>query len=176
MTTSGDDVNAKLIDEFRDTSQLGSNGGFIEDLYESWLREPDSVSADWRDYFQGLRGREAGDVPHSDAIARIVAAQKRNGHTQAVALPTDIAQSQKQAAVLRLVTAYRSRGHLAADLDPLELMRAFTPDELRSMGLLPRPAAPDLDPISHGLGCRLDRCGVHAHFRCRAAALGARTT
>ncbi|EQD66342.1 alpha-ketoglutarate decarboxylase, partial [mine drainage metagenome] len=39
--------------------------------------------------------------------------------------------------MLRLLTAFRSRGHLAADLDPLN--RAS------------KPAAPDLEPAYHGL-------------------------
>ncbi len=49
----------------------------------------------------------------------------------------DDVHARKQAAVLRLLTAFRSRGHLAADLDPL--------------GLAVRHAAPDLELAFHGL-------------------------
>src|SRR5262249_1822628 len=42
----------------------------------------------------------------------------------------------KQAAVARLIHAWRERGHLLADLDPLGTVR---------------PPHPDLDPTSHGL-------------------------
>ena len=65
--------------------------------------------------------------------------------------PASDAQAQKQAGVLKLVTAYRSRGHLAAQLDPLDLEHTFPPSDLEALGLLPRPAAPDLDPAFHGL-------------------------
>ena len=133
-------MSANLLQQFRETSQLsGGNAAFIEDLYESWLRDPAAVGAEWRAYFEAFKGRAAGDTPHSDAIARIEAAQRRNGRGgAATAAPAaSDAVSQKQAAVLKLVTAYRSRGHLAANLDPL--------------GLAIKQAAPDLDPAFHGL-------------------------
>ena len=59
-------------------------------------------------------------------------------------------QAHKQAAVRKLVTAYRSRGHLGAQLDPLD-DHTFPASDLEAMGLLPRPSAPDLDPAFHGL-------------------------
>src|SRR5712691_6633535 len=50
--------------------------------------------------------------------------------------PVVNADPMKQAAVARLIQAWRERGHLAADIDPLGI---------------PRPPAPDLDPSAHGL-------------------------
>ena len=53
-----------LIKQFLKSSQLsGGNAAFIEDLYEQYLLAPDSLSAQWKTYFDGLQG--AGDVPHS---------------------------------------------------------------------------------------------------------------
>jgi 2-oxoglutarate dehydrogenase E1 component len=130
-------VSTNLIREFLDSSQLaGGNAEYVEQLYESWLADPSSVSADWSKYFESFKGRESGDVPHSAAIARIEAAQKqrRNG---VAAGPVDDAHARKQAGVLRILTAYRSRGHLAANLDPL--------------GLAEKLPAPDLEPAFHGL-------------------------
>jgi 2-oxoglutarate dehydrogenase E1 component len=145
-------VSANPIDQFRATSQLGSNAAFVDALYETYLRDPASVGGDWRGYFDGLQGGGAGDVPHSDAIARIETAQKRNGRRSTTAgAPIDETHAQKQSGVLRLVTAYRSRGHLAAKLDPLDLRDDFTDADLLAIGLLPRPSAPDLDPAFHGL-------------------------
>ncbi len=133
------DVSANLIQLFRDTSQLsGGNAAFIEELYESWLRDANTVSPEWQRYFDGFKGRD--DKSHSDAIARISAAQKLGGRGAAAPVATaavDDAQAQKQAAVLKLVTAYRSRGHLAATLDPL--------------GLTEKLPAPDLELGFHGL-------------------------
>ena len=54
-----------LIKQFAQSSQLGSNAAYIEDLYEQYLVSPDSVDPKWKTYFDGFKGREAGDVPHS---------------------------------------------------------------------------------------------------------------
>ena len=119
-------------------------------MYEDWLADPAAVAPEWRNYFNGLKGREAGDVPHSAAVARIEAAQKL-GHRSVPASAVNEALSQKQAGVLKLVTAYRSRGHLVARLDPLDMEHAFPEADLKAIGLLPRPSAPDLDLAFHGL-------------------------
>lgn len=130
-------MSTNLIREFFESSQLaGGNADYVEQLYESWLADPSSVDATWSKYFETFKGRESGDVPHSAAIARIEAAQKqrRNGVVVAAG-PMDDAHARKQAGVLRILTAYRSRGHLAANLDPL--------------GLAEKLPAPDLEPAFH---------------------------
>nr|WP_225561951.1 2-oxoglutarate dehydrogenase E1 component [Rhodanobacter sp. DHB23] len=125
-----------MIREFFESSQLaGGNADYVESLYDSWLTDPASVPAEWSKYFETFRGREAGDVPHGGAIARIEAAQKQR-HVVAAA-PGNDEHARKQAGVLRLLTAYRSRGHLAANLDPL--------------GLAHKMEAPDLGLAFHGL-------------------------
>ncbi|KFN50871.1 2-oxoglutarate dehydrogenase E1 component [Arenimonas composti] len=128
-----------LIKQFKQTSQLaGGNAAFIEDLYEQYLVDPDSVPAQWKTYFDGFRGREAGDVPHSAVMANVQAAAKAGGGS------LDDESARRQTAVGKLVTAYRSRGHLAAKLDPL--------------GMAPNLAPPDLTPAGHGLSdADLDR-------------------
>ena len=123
-----------LIKQFKQTSQLGGgNAAFIEDLYEQYLVDPDAVPAAWKTYFDGLKGREAGDVPHSAVMARVQAAARAPLAGGAL----DDETARKQAAVGKLITAYRSRGHLGARLDPL--------------GMMSRPEAPDLDLAFHGL-------------------------
>jgi 2-oxoglutarate dehydrogenase E1 component len=142
-------TSPNLLELFKSTSALsGGNAAFIEDLYERWLADPGAVDAEWRSYFDGIRDKADNDVGHSGAIARIEAAQ-RNGATRPGT--TDGVQSQKQAGVLKLVTAYRARGHLAATLDPLDLAHTFGAEELATIGLLPRPGAPDLELEFHGL-------------------------
>ncbi|HJT98006.1 MAG TPA: 2-oxoglutarate dehydrogenase E1 component, partial [Rhodanobacteraceae bacterium] len=153
-------MSANLFKAFEATSPFsGGNAAFIEELYEKYLFDPASVAAGWRTYFDSLKGREAGDVPHSIVIERIEKAQRLNGHAHAAlgGAPAGTLEAEKQAGVLKLVTAYRSRGHLAAKLDPLDLEHTFPASDLEALGLLPRPAAPDLDPAFHGLtGADLD--------------------
>ena len=133
-------MSTNLIREFFDSSQLaGGNADYVESLYDSWLADASSVSPDWGRYFETFKGRESGDVSHVPAIARIEAAQKqrRTGASAAPLSAGDDEHARKQAGVLRLLTAYRSRGHLAAELDPL--------------GLTEKMPAPDLGLAFHGL-------------------------
>jgi 2-oxoglutarate dehydrogenase E1 component len=130
-------VSTNLIREFFESSQLaGGNADYVESLYDAWLTDTSAVPAEWANYFESFKGRESGDVSHVAAIARIEAAQKQR-HNGAAVVPTSDEHARKQAGVLRLLTAYRSRGHLAADLDPL--------------GLAEKMQAPDLGLAFHGL-------------------------
>ncbi|MFP7721644.1 2-oxoglutarate dehydrogenase E1 component [Lysobacter sp. A3-1-A15] len=133
-----------LLKHFSQSSQLGANGAYIEDLYEQYLVDPESVGAKWRTYFDGFRGREAGDLPHSAAIASIAQAAKRaaNGKPAGGSGTGD----ERERGVGKLITAYRSRGHLAANIDPL--------------GLLEKPDAPDLALGFH----RLSESDLDASF------------
>ena len=124
-----------LLKQFAQSSQLGANAGYIEDLYEQYLVSPDSVSAKWKAYFDGFKGREAGDVPHSAVIHDIAIAGRRAARGEHAA--TTGTGDDRDRAVGKLVTAYRSRGHLAADLDPLDMAA--------------KPEAPDLTLAFHRL-------------------------
>jgi 2-oxoglutarate dehydrogenase E1 component len=127
-----------LIEQFRQSSPLfGGNAAFIEDLYESFLSDPESVSENWRLYFRNMQIQGARDVAHGpirDSFAQL-ALQPQAGVGRARVLSPEAAG--KQAAVLRIINAYRTRGHKAADLDPLQLRD--------------RPPVPELDPSYHGL-------------------------
>ena len=127
---------SSLIEQFRRSSHIsGGNAPFVEALYEDWLADPTAVPPQWQGFFEQLRGREAGDVPHSEVQRRVMLAALRNGH--GVIEPAGDAQARKQGAVLKLITAYRSRGHLQAEIDPL--------------GMWEKLPAPDLDLPFHGL-------------------------
>ena len=131
-------MSTNLIREFSESSQLaGGNADYVESLYDAWLADTSSVPAEWSKYFETFKGRESGDVSHVAAIARIEAAQKQRYTNGSAAAPVSDEHARKQAGVLRLLTAYRSRGHLAANLDPL--------------GLTEKMAAPDLGLAFHGL-------------------------
>ncbi len=123
-----------LLKQFAQTSQLGSNAAYIDELYEQYLAAPDSVDGKWKAYFDSLKGRDAGDVPHSviaDAVAAAGRAATRSGGGG------DAAGDERERNVGRLINAYRARGHLAADVDPL--------------GMLKHPDAPDLTLGFHHL-------------------------
>ncbi|AGY91101.1 hypothetical protein SPICUR_00360 [Spiribacter curvatus] len=120
----------------------GANANFIEALYEKYLADPDAVEPRWRDYFRDLEAldpQSGRDIPHSpirEAFEEIGRSSRR-GRAQSASDGMDAMAAQKQAAVLRLINAYRVRGHQHADTDPLHLRE--------------RPQVPDLDPAFHGL-------------------------
>ena len=66
-----------LLKQFAQSSQLGANGAYIEDLYEQYLVAPDSVGPKWKTYFDGIKGRDGNDVPHSAVIAAIAEAGRQ---------------------------------------------------------------------------------------------------
>ncbi|HVR82471.1 MAG TPA: 2-oxoglutarate dehydrogenase E1 component [Luteimonas sp.] len=111
-----------LLKQFAQSSQLGANAAYIEGLYEQYLVSPDSVGPKWKAYFDDFKGFEAGDVPHSAVIEAIA----RAGKAAARGVASSGSGDDRDRAVGKLVTAYRSRGHLAADLDPLAM--ASKPD------------------------------------------------
>ncbi|WP_218569603.1 2-oxoglutarate dehydrogenase E1 component [Pseudomonas sp. Hp2] len=118
-----------LLKQFAQSSQLaGGNAAYIEDLYEQYLVSPDSIDPKWKAYFDGFKGREAGDIPHSAVVAHIAEAAKQalNDGIGGGSGPSD----ERERNVGRLITAYRSRGHLGARLDPLGLTPPLNPPDL----------------------------------------------
>ena len=149
-----------LLKQFAPSSQLGANADYIEGLYEQYLVSPDSVGPKWRAYFDAFKGREAGDVPHS-AIAEAVARAGREA-TRGVVVQASGTGDDRERGVGKLVTAYRSRGHLGAELDPL--------------GMAPKPDAPDLTLAFHrlsdgDLGSEFSTGGVAGKERMKLADL-----
>ncbi|MEI7869905.1 MAG: 2-oxoglutarate dehydrogenase E1 component [Candidatus Methylumidiphilus sp.] len=111
---------------FQDSSAFSEgNARFVEDLYEKYLRDPNSVDPSWVKEFAKL-GVAVPDPPLR--LASVPPAPT------AVGLELSM---RKQAAVARLIDHYRMRGHQAADNNPLKL------------GGVPRIR--DLDPRSYGL-------------------------
>src|SRR5258708_36256587 len=79
--------------QFFDNSYLfGGNAPFIEELYEKYLVNPQSVPEEWRDYFdrmQGLPGSAPKDVAHAPVVESFVQRAKRGEFRAARTLPTE---------------------------------------------------------------------------------------
>ncbi|MGH6855803.1 MAG: 2-oxoglutarate dehydrogenase E1 subunit family protein, partial [Aestuariivirga sp.] len=150
-----------LTTAFEQTSFLyGGNAQFIEHLYAKFLKNPASVDQHWRQFFASLEDN-AGEakrqmdgpswqradwpVPQSGDL---VSAFDGNWAAPSKAPPSPAGKSGQPSLeearrattdsvrVLMMIRAYRVRGHLAADLDPLKLRD--------------RVAQPELDPASYG--------------------------
>ena len=127
----------------------GGNLYYLDELYEQYLSNPNSVPNEWRQYFDSLprvEGSIAGDVPHSTIQEQFLLLGKdRNRAVSAGNGSVSSDFDRKQVQVQRLINAYRIRGHQRATLDPLGLMeRAHVPDlELGFHDL----SAADLDTV-----------------------------
>ncbi|WP_371798332.1 multifunctional oxoglutarate decarboxylase/oxoglutarate dehydrogenase thiamine pyrophosphate-binding subunit/dihydrolipoyllysine-residue succinyltransferase subunit [Streptomyces sp. NBC_01707] len=84
-------------------SRFGINEWLVDEQYERYLNDPGSVDPTWREFF-------ASSVP-------VIGRQARNGSTT-VHDSTD-ESAVKAVRVAALIEAYRVRGHLVADTDPL---------------------------------------------------------
>jgi 2-oxoglutarate dehydrogenase E1 component len=113
-----------------DTLLTGENAAFLDLQYTAWLADPSSVGADWRKLF------ESWDRPTNGAVPRLPEPRARSifagGSPVVVQAEPNLDAARRQAKVVALVNAYRVRGHMAADIDPL--------------GLAGRVGSPELDP------------------------------
>ena len=161
-------------DVFAQTSFLyGGNAAYIEDLYARYQTNPASVDADWQAFFAALRD-DPGDAVkeargaswqqpnwpiHANgelisaldgnwAVVEKVVGDKLKGKAEAKGIQlsqADVQQATRDSVrALMLIRAYRMRGHLHADLDPL--------------GIEAKKANEELDPSSYGFSAAdLDR-------------------
>jgi 2-oxoglutarate dehydrogenase E1 component len=130
-------MSQSLADLLATTALSGGNAGFIEDLYEQFLKDPAGVDPTWAAYFKGLRGSAAGEVAHGPIRERLLARVQAPPAPGGAGSAESGGASAKQGAVSRLIQIYANRGHLAANLDPL--------------GLQERPKPYVLDPGYFGL-------------------------
>jgi 2-oxoglutarate dehydrogenase E1 component len=155
--------DAGLINEvLAETSFLyGGNAAFVEDLYAKWSADPGSVEPSWRAFFASLHD-SAGDVqraarepawikagaptPRPDWLSAIdglwPAVEAKVGAKIAERQPAASVDAVRAATLdslraIMMIRAYRMRGHLKANLDPLGL--ATTPGD-----------ASELDPATYG--------------------------
>jgi len=137
--------------EFHSSSFLqGQNAEYVEQLYARYADNPDAVDESWRAWFQAL-GDDASDVqreargpawqradwppqPDDELTAALdgqwpqePAKAGEKVRASASGKGFELSDAQVQRAVLdsmralMLIRAYRIRGHLAADLDPLKM-------------------------------------------------------
>ncbi len=144
----------------------GGNASYIEDLYTRFKSDPKSVDPTWASYFGRLEdsaadARKNADGPSwarsdwpqpingelvsaldgnwGDLVVKTNAALGKKAAAEGAPAPSpaDVHQSARDSIrAIMMIRAYRSRGHLHADLDPLRLKQ----DD----------PAPELDPQTYG--------------------------
>ncbi len=113
----------KSMQELWDDSYLsGDNDAYLEELYETYLKTPEGVTPEWQAYFKKLG--QSGDVSHSE-IRDYFAKLSKQPRTTQTEQGVDLFRQKQQEKVIELISAYRSLGHLQANIDPLELYRGI---------------------------------------------------
>lgn len=121
------------IDHLLDSYLNGANALFIEELFERYQQDPASVSDEWKALFE-----ELGDVAQPSAswnqldtgiigrvdpeeVAEAAAKAAKAGKGKGAKPAMDKTQLVDTVRAFAMIHAYRTRGHLAAHLDPLDL-------------------------------------------------------
>ena len=126
---------SKVVTDFNESLLFGENAPFVEELYEEYRRDPESVAPEWRQYFAQLQQPEHG-------AGQPGAIPQRAARRGALPVPAELEErvltaERKQIVVLQLINAYRFLGFRQADLDPLNHQE--------------KPHVPELDPGYYGL-------------------------
>lgn len=120
-------TQSKSMQELWQDSYLTSgNEAYLEELYETYLANPQDVDAKWRQYFDNLAKKlpppSGGDVSHSAVREQFLQLARQSARTLAVQ-GLDNYHDQQQERVIELIAAYRRLGHLQANIDPLGLYK-----------------------------------------------------
>ena len=95
-----------------------ANTAYFAELYDQYLKSPDTVEPSWRAFFQGF------DFGQENGTSQIEVDNL---------VPENI---QKEFQVVKLIDAYRNRGHLFTKTNPVRARRSYSPNlDFQNFGL-----------------------------------------
>ena len=132
-------------DIYKKTSFLaGVNSKQIEELYIQYLENPSSLTSDWRNFFQGLGDEEKNIIDNSNGpswsrkkpikikIDKSIKINLEKENSSSDLKDVSVTQAAKDSVrAIMLIRAYRIRGHLIANLDPLDIQQRDEHPELK---------------------------------------------
>ena len=129
---------------YKKTSFLaGNNSEFIKEFYADYISDPHSLPESWRKFFEGLSDDEklvyedlkGPSWSPNKKIKKPLKKLKKDG--EIIEIHADLnSKSVKQASkdsvrAIMLIRAYRIRGHLISNLDPLSIQKKEEHPELK---------------------------------------------
>ena len=133
--------SSKNNDTYKKTSFLaGSNIEFINEFYVDYLSDPKSIPESWKIFFDGLSDDQKtvyknlkGPSWSPEKKSKIINIDQNKKNKISSSLDSvDIKQATKDSVrSIMLIRAYRIRGHLIANLDPLSLQKEEEHPELK---------------------------------------------
>ena len=123
----------KMDDKVKMSSVLNASeesAPYIEALYESFIQDPNSVSQDWKIYFETLPKNpdDKKEVSHKDIIKKFKNQRRKRSYSDKLVNNKSI--DEKQIRVIQLIQSYRNRGHQRANLDPLGIRKTSICEDL----------------------------------------------
>jgi len=130
------------------TPFFAGNSTFVEELYDRYLQNPATVDASWREFFRDVTNGSASPAKRNASWAavksQVIGAAEEVTDAKPAAkggrdktLSNDVEKfAHDSIRAIMMVRAYRVRGHLMANLDPL--------------GIEVGSHHPELDPTSYG--------------------------
>ena len=110
-----------------DSSHMaGANAAYVEELYEAYLEDPQSVPSTWQQVFENLPKVDGVELDSNhtqirDQFRKLAALGPMARVSSNAAPAVGAVGDEKQVKVLQLINAVRFRGHQHANLDPLGL-------------------------------------------------------
>jgi len=104
----------------------------LDELYQKYLKYPDSIEPSWRAFFQGFDfGKDVTeDLQDSQGLTNGELNFLDNGHIK----PSE--DIHKEFQVIRLIDGYRTRGHLFTKTNPVRERRKYSPTlDIENFGL-----------------------------------------
>ena len=146
-------TSSQINEIFDKTSFLhGINAAYIEEMFEKFQSNPNSVPSDWKEFFTGItdnikkqnnlkaswsKEREV-ELSNEDLVSAVDGNWSRKSYSEEIQIDNknsvtveDIKQQTLDSiGALRLIRAFRVNGHLIANLDPLNLKETTQHPEL----------------------------------------------
>ncbi|MGE0870632.1 MAG: 2-oxoglutarate dehydrogenase E1 component [Kofleriaceae bacterium] len=138
----------------RDVLELATSLGYLDELYERYNQQPGDVPDSWHGLLSDsvAAGGNGTSTRTNGEPVRATLPPARFARPGAVTMSPITAQAAPS--VWPLVNAYRTRGHFAANLDPLGLLETARVDELdpQTWGFTARDLERVIDPTGiHGM-------------------------
>lgn len=103
----------------------GTSSAYIEDMYNAWLKDPNSVHVSWDSFFRHSTAGHPNPYqapPNLNPTKNDLIAQVKAHVAPQSGAPPDEKTIEDHLAVQAVIRSYQNRGHLIAKLDPLNLM------------------------------------------------------
>ena len=127
---------------FEKTSFLGNNSSeFIEELYAQYITNPQGLTEEWKEFFKGLKDNKeliintvngpSWSPKKKKKFTRINGEKINDQFVDNVDISGIKENAKNSIRVSTLTRAYRIRGHMIANLDPLSLLKREEHSELK---------------------------------------------